>query len=201
MPFSQKTDRSSVFLNVPFDRSYERLFVALIAALVAIGRKPRCVLELPEQGQGRLTRLLSLIWLCPVSIHDLSRVGQPVRFNMPFELGLAIAFNSYRKSRKFVMLEAKRHRLQITLSDVNGFDPGVHRATVQGVLSCVLSHLGKPSGNPTLAQVRKIYRALSKLVKRLKREHGRDKIFYRPIFNDLVILATEIAEAECLLNR
>jgi len=53
--------RRSVFLNLPLDKSYERLFVAMISALVAIGRTPRCVLEVPEQGDGRLARILHLI--------------------------------------------------------------------------------------------------------------------------------------------
>src|SRR5438093_5118087 len=91
MPSGTDLRRRSVFLNVPFDKSYEPLFVGLISALVALGRTPRCVLELPEMGQGRLVRILRLIQSCGVSIHDLSRVGLPVRFNMPFELGIAVA--------------------------------------------------------------------------------------------------------------
>jgi len=45
--FRTPSDPRDVYLNVPFDKAYERQFVALIAALVAIGRTPRCVLELP----------------------------------------------------------------------------------------------------------------------------------------------------------
>src|SRR5438132_838642 len=84
MRSSREIRRRSVFLNVPFDEDYERLFVALISALVALGRIPHCVLELPETGQGRLLRILQLISSCPVSIHDLSRAELPARFNMPF---------------------------------------------------------------------------------------------------------------------
>src|ERR1035441_2238158 len=81
--------RRGVFLNTPFDKPYERLFVALIGVLVALGRIPRCVLEIPEMGNGRQARILDLMQSCSFSIHDLSRVGLPVRFNMPFELELA----------------------------------------------------------------------------------------------------------------
>jgi len=76
-----ETDSQAVFLNVSFDRSYERLFVAQISILVSLGRIPRCVLEIPEEGQGRLHRILGLLQQCPVSIHDLSRVGLPARFS------------------------------------------------------------------------------------------------------------------------
>ena len=81
---------ASVFINSPFDTSYERQFVALLAAIISIGRTPRCVLEVPG-GPGRLSKIFDLLRECEVSVHDLSRVGLPARFNMPFELGLAFA--------------------------------------------------------------------------------------------------------------
>jgi len=88
-----EANRRSVFLNVPFDKGYESLFVSLISALVSLGRVPHCVLEVPDPGIGRLPRILRLIRSCPVSMRDLSRVGLPVRFNMPFELGIAVALS------------------------------------------------------------------------------------------------------------
>src|SRR3972149_2701488 len=109
-----RVDPTAVFLNVPFDTRYEPLFVALIATLTSIGRKPRTVLELPEQGQGRLSRIIEPLEACQVSLHDLSRVGPPARFNMPFELGLAYAVRRYdptEKKRSLVLLESVNHRL------------------------------------------------------------------------------------------
>jgi hypothetical protein len=200
MPSKRKSDRTSVFLNVPFDNTYEPLFVALIAALVAIGRRPHCVLELPERGQGRLSRLLDLIETCPVSVHDLSRVGQPVRFNMPFELGFAVARARNRTSRSFVILEKERHRLQRTLSDLNGIDPAIHGGSVRGVLSCVVSSLGKPAGHPDPSQVFRLYRHLSKAVAPLKKSYSRKNIFSRATFNLLVVVASKLAKAQGLLK-
>src|SRR3954468_22203921 len=156
MPARCTADEQSVFLNVPFDPSYERLFVALICSLVAIGRRPRCVLELPELGQGRLNRLLELIESCPVSINDLSCVNTPVRFNMPFELGIAVAMRHLDSQRAFIVLEGKRFRLQKTLSDLNGIDPENHNRSSPGVFSCVLSSLGSEAGNPTVPQVSRL---------------------------------------------
>lgn len=81
-----------VFLNVPFDKEYSPLFIALIAGLTGLGRKPHCVLEVPSAGRNRLERIFSLMSSCGASIHDLSRVTPSgdlhlPRFNMPFELG------------------------------------------------------------------------------------------------------------------
>jgi hypothetical protein len=150
--------RRSVFLNVPFDQRYEPLFVALISALVSLGREPHCVLEIPEQGTGRLPRIFRLIRSCPVSVHDLSRVGLPVRFNMPFELGLAVAVSRIERRPKFILLESKQHRLQKTLSDVNGFDPGIHHSKVRGMIECCMALLGEPQGNPDVQKVFRVHR-------------------------------------------
>jgi hypothetical protein len=55
---------SDVFINLPFDLRHERLFLALIAGLVALGLNPRCVLEVPP-STDRLRRLYSLVRACP----------------------------------------------------------------------------------------------------------------------------------------
>ena len=199
MRSGREANRLSVFLNVPFDQDYEPLFVALISTLAALGRTPRSVLEVPEQGDGRLARIFGLMRRCSVSIHDLSRVELPVRFNMPFELGIAVALSRIERSHKFVLLEAKRHRLQRTLSDVNGIDPGIHNAAVKGVISCVLSQLGEPHGNPDAKTVASIHRELWKTIPSLKAIHGRTNIYSRSIFTELVEAATRLAKKEGLV--
>jgi len=117
-------------LNVPYDPPYEPLFLATIAGLCGLGLRPRAALELPS-SQRRLDRIFALIRRCRYSIHDLSRVeltdGVP-RFNMPFELALAIATSRGRGSRhEWWVLEASPYRLQQSLSDLNGTDPLIHR--------------------------------------------------------------------------
>jgi hypothetical protein len=200
MRSGKEANRRSVFLNVPFDPTYEPLFIALISVLVALGRVPRSVLEAPERGDGRLVRILNLIRSCPVSIHDLSRVELPARFNMPFELGIAFALSRIERRHKFILLEAKRHRLQQTLSDVNGIDPGIHGATIKGVISCALDRLGKPYGNPDLKTVARIHRQLWKITSSLKRTHGRTNIYSRSIFGELVAGANRLARKEGLIS-
>jgi hypothetical protein len=196
----EEARQQGVFLNVPFDRGYEVLFVALISSLVALGRVPRSVLELPDHGEGRLARILEMIRSCPVSVHDLSRVGRPVRFNMPFELGIAFALSRVA-GHKFVILESKRYRLQRTLSDVNGIDPGIHGARVSGIVSCVLSQLGKSSGNPELETVNRIYRQLWRTIPFIKKAHGRDNLYSRSIFSQLVSGANDLATKEGLITN
>ncbi len=50
-------DQKSVFLNVPFDKRYEPIFLGLVTGLVSLGLKPRSVIEIPDSGEGRMKRL------------------------------------------------------------------------------------------------------------------------------------------------
>src|SRR4051812_36698161 len=97
-----RSSPTDVFLNVPYSPSYEKLLVALTAALVAVGRRPRLTFEIADGGQGRFRRIFALLKSCRVSIHDLSAVGLPVRFNMPFELGLACAIQEQGARHDFL---------------------------------------------------------------------------------------------------
>jgi len=57
---------------------------------------------------------LELIAACGYSFHHLSRVqltsGAP-RFNMPFEVGLAVATAGWRPAHQWFLFEAKRFRV------------------------------------------------------------------------------------------
>jgi hypothetical protein len=88
--------RQTVFLNIPYDKQFESTYLAYVTALSAMGFLPRATLGIA--GHRRLDRIATLIESCPYSIHDLSRVQldrnapRTPRFNMPFELGLAVAW-------------------------------------------------------------------------------------------------------------
>jgi hypothetical protein len=193
---------SSVFINAPFDKAYERQFIAIVASTIAIGRTPRCVLEIPERGTGRLRRLLELIEGCDVSLHDLSRVGIPARFNMPFELGLACAVANLRERRPrhaFILLETKPYRLQKTLSDLNGFDPYIHNGTIAGTIDSVLDALRPRSGAPAPSAVFRFYRTLAVVANELT-NNGRQTLFTRSRFLELVAVGIQRAAQAKLIN-
>ena len=81
----------------------------MIAGLCAFGLRPRATLEIP-----RLDRILELVSACRYSFHDLSRVqlaGGVPRFNMPFEVGLAVATARWRPAHQWFILEARRARV------------------------------------------------------------------------------------------
>jgi hypothetical protein len=183
--------RAQVFLNVPYDKSYEKILVALTAALVAPGRKPRLTFQVPETGEGRLKRIFNLLKSCPASIHDLSAVGMPVRFNMPFELGLACAIKEQTRQHNFLVLEKRPHRLQKHLSDLGGIDPKIHHGAVRGAIRAVLDILDKPRENPSVAEIMCRYRRLIKMVPLLKEWHGSKSLFNTRVYGELVALGSK----------
>jgi hypothetical protein len=62
-----------VFINVPFDRRYKKLFDALVFAVHDCGFVARCAREQDDGSQIRLEKLYTIIAECRYGIHDLSR--------------------------------------------------------------------------------------------------------------------------------
>jgi hypothetical protein len=193
----QQPNRAHVFINLPFDDDYEYLYLALIAGLSGLGFTPRCVLQVHESGEDRLRRLYRVIRSCGSSIHDLSCIelshGVP-RFNMPFELGLAAALNlSDGRRHRWYALEARRYRVQKSLSDLNGYDPLVHDGKATGVLRC-LRNVFVPQRRRTVEQLVSVYRKTKKAAAVLKRgPYGTRSLFEPAVFNELVAAAMEIS--------
>lgn len=185
-------DQRSVFLNVPFDSRYEPLFVTLVGCLVFLGQTPRCVLEVTETGQGRLQRIFDLLSGCRMSFHDLSRAGTPVRFNMPFELGLACALRLMPgRSHEIVVLDSKPYRLDRTLSDYKGRDPLVHGNRCDEIVAAI-ADVFQPTSLPPLPDLRSGSRLLRKTTRELKRRMKTSTVFRANAFKSLVVAATEI---------
>src|ERR1700730_12032244 len=129
----------SAFLNVPYDDAFQDLYLAYIAGITAFGLVPRATLEIPG-GERRLERIQRLVRGCQYSFHDLSRVEldpkypATPRFNMPFELGLAVmSARCHRAKQTWFVLEAKSRRVEKSLSDLNGTDVYVHGGSPAGV--------------------------------------------------------------------
>jgi hypothetical protein len=86
----------SVFINCPFDQDFEDSFFAIVFCVVCCGFVPRCAFESRSDAEPRMARILKAIRGSKYSVHDLSRCrGEGdenlARFNMPLELGMAMA--------------------------------------------------------------------------------------------------------------
>lgn len=189
---------NDVFLNVPFDDGYEKLFVATIAGLVGLGLNPRCVLEIP-QPQFRLERLRELILACGSSVHDVSRVQldrkhpRTPRFNMPFELGLTVGVAFNARGHRWLVLEEEPFRIQKSLSDLNGIDPYIHKGSAVSLLECLRQAFVRTDGaQPSLADLRRLHYDLQTYLELLRAQGEAKTVFSATAFRELVLAATEL---------
>jgi hypothetical protein len=140
------TSSDAVFINVPFDRRYRKLFDALVFAIHDCGFLARSAREQDDGSQVRLAKLYEIIGDCRFGIHDLSRTsldaehGLP-RFNMPLELRIFLGAKKYgggKQARKScLILDREPSRYQICCSDSAGLDIRAHYNDVSHAIAAV----------------------------------------------------------------
>lgn len=142
--------KNSVFLNVPFDRRYKRLFEAAVFAIYDCGFVARCAKEDEDSSKVRVEKIYELIAESKYGIHDISRVTldsktRLPRFNMPLELGLwlgAKRFGSKNDSMKrALVLDKMEHRYQALCSDISGQDIRAHKNDVDTIITKIRNWL------------------------------------------------------------
>jgi hypothetical protein len=198
MPDAQQ---DSVFLNIPYDPAYEEHFLAYIAGIAAFGLTPRATLELTG-GERRLDRIFSLISACRYSFHDLSLVKldqerpRTPRFNMPFELGLVVGWqNAAPSGHDWFIFESSRHRLQKSLSDLNGTDPFIYGPTAEGILREIRNALARHGVQPTAQQMWAIFSVMKEVAApEILGNTKASSIFEARPFADLVVVARALAK-------
>ncbi len=197
---SHVTD-NAVFLNLPYDQQFRSLYLAYIAGLVHLGFVPRVTLGLPG-GARRLDKIFDEIKACRYSIHDLSRVTldrnpphATPRFNMPFELGLAVAWKKVHPDQhEWLVFESRNYRLQKSLSDLNGTDPLIHGGTVSGVLRELSNVFRRSANQPTVPEMTSTFNALSRRLPTILKQAGAASVFEARAFQDLCYEAKIAAE-------
>jgi hypothetical protein len=197
----RKKPRDKVFLNIPYDKKFERLFLAYIAGISAFGMLPHATLEIPDSSR-RLEKILKLERSCEYSVHDLSRVQLDAikprvpRFNMPFELGLCVADANRREGQQqnWFVFEAVANRVDKSLSDLKGTDAKIHGATVRGVLSALCDVFRRPGRQPTVPQMMQIYRGIRRNQATILKEAGSDTLYTKRVFADVCVVASSEAD-------
>ncbi len=194
----RRSDAKAVFLNIPYDAKFKPLYLAYIVGLSALRLIPFATLGIP--GDRRLDRILSLLQSCKYSIHDLSRVEvdarrpRTPRFNMPLELGLAIAWRHVGSpSHSWFIFESQSRRAEKSCSDISGTDVYIHDADVQGVFRQLRNALVRPNNQPTVPQMVMIYEELKPVVRRILRNAGTNDIYQAQVFSEIRLAAQQLA--------
>ncbi|MGH9570086.1 MAG: hypothetical protein ACRD4F_10620 [Candidatus Angelobacter sp.] len=197
-----RVEPHACFLNIPYDQPFEKLYLAYIVGLTALGFVPRATLGVPKDAR-RLERIFSLIQTCRYSVHDLSRIQLDLkaprapRFNMPFELGLAVAWTALNpRSHSWVGCDAVSHRPLKSSSDLNGTDFHIHGGTVKGVLGALCNAFVSRGKRPTVQRMMRTYLRLRRASADLQADAGARDLFQARVFDDLVVAAGKLWEQE-----
>lgn len=197
---SPRRPPAKVFLNIPYDNQFQNLCLAYICGICAFGFVPRATLEIPG-GERRLDRIFRLMQSCQFSVHDLSRVEldktrpRTPRFNMPFELGLAVAWERFgAEKHTWYVFEAKAHRLSKSLSDLDGTDPYIHGGYVDGVFREICSAFVRPGRQPSVQQMCDIYRGVASGLPDVLRRTGAKSMYNARVFREICVTAIATAD-------
>lgn len=192
-------NRPNAFLNIPYDETFQNLYLAYLAGITAFGLVPRATLEIPG-GVRRLDRIFKLIRSCRYSFHDLSRVEldkkrpPTPRFNMPFELGLVVAWDKLHPGEHvWFVLEAKARRLLKSLSDLAGTDAYVHGGRPRGLFRELCNALVRTERQPTVEEITTIYRGLAAALPAIKKRAAARSVFEAHVFTELVVTARALS--------
>jgi hypothetical protein len=144
---SQAADKPTrprtVFINCPFDETYQPLLRGICFAILSCGHEPRCAPDYSDSGVVRFAEIVKMITRCDMSIHDISRVeldddSQLPRFNMPLELGADLGLRlegpAAQRRRRILILDAEPHRYDKMLSDISGMDVEAHANDVRAII-------------------------------------------------------------------
>src|SRR6266702_204684 len=186
----------SVFINIPYDKQFEKLYLAYIVGLVELGLTPNITLGITD-GTARIDRIFELLKSCRYSVHDLSRVEidrkppPTPRFNMPFELGLAFAWSRLTPANHdFFVFESVNRRAQKSLSDLSGTDFNIHDCTAKGIMRELRNAFARRENRPTVPRMMESYKELIRSLPALRKAAGTADLFQAGIFNDIVTTST-----------
>jgi hypothetical protein len=197
---SSRRPPADVFLNIPYDSKFQNLCLAYICGISALGFVPRATLEIAG-GSRRLDRIFRLIQDCRYSVHDLSRVEldkkrpPTPRFNMPFELGLCVAWERIgNEKHTWFVYESRNRRLAKSLSDLNGTDPYIHSSSVTGVFRELGSAFVRPGRQPSIQQMKRVYRDVEESLPQVLRGAGTRSIYNARVSKDICVVASKSAD-------
>ena len=191
----RSSQAGTAFINLAYVNSNAELYLGLLAGLAGFGLAPVAAMHDPG-SDPQLSRIYRLIEESVISFHDLSYVSldppspRTPRFNMPFELGLAVAVAmSANRRHRWFLLEKVPHRAAKSLSDISGTNVQIHDGLASSVLKAVSNALARHHPRPTLQQLSAIYGDVAATAQRLISEEGWSSIFLAAPFNDLRVVA------------
>jgi hypothetical protein len=114
---------------------------------------------------------------------------------MPFELGLSVAWERVQKSgHSWFVCESRDFRLAKSLSDLNGTDAYIHHGSITGVFGELCNAFVRKGRQPTIQQMRKIYRDVTGSLPKILKGAGATSIYNARVFKDICVVASASAD-------
>jgi hypothetical protein len=107
----------SVFINCPFDPSYERLFVALVGSLMALGLAPRSVLEVQGTTERPFVHRGTPVGMIQAIANLFSKPGEPsIRQLLRLFRSLEVVAHEIKSRERYASLFAARPFRQLVFA-------------------------------------------------------------------------------------
>lgn len=120
---------------------------------------------------------------------NVKRPATP-RFNMPFELGLAVGWQKFREpNHTWCIFGSRSWRAGKSLSDLSGTDVYVHYGNPSGVFREICNALVLTDYQPDVANMATIYRALRRGLPGIIIKTGAKSAFEARVFAELIAAA------------
>jgi hypothetical protein len=116
------------------------------------------------------------------------------RFNMPFELGLAVAWDRLVPGRHtWYVMESRDRRVFKSLSDLAGTDIYVHDGTPDGVFRELGNALVRQRRHPFVREIKYIYAGLQAALPGIMESTGARSMFAASVLRQILLRASGIA--------
>ncbi len=87
------------------------------------------------------------------------------------------------------IFESRHRRLQKSLSDLDGTDPNIHGATVEGVMRELCNAFVRRGPQPGVPEMMRAYRRVTSLLDGVLETAGTNNLFEARVFRDLCFVA------------
>jgi len=161
------------FLNIPFDKSFEPVALAIMTLCVAGRLIPRIVSD-RRSGGIRLNKLVPLIRDATWMLSDLTPVRSKwgPRLNMGIEAGIGIGVSEHAR---LIFLDRRPYRLQRIATDLNAFDPIIYRRGQEVIVIRELLLDLAPQAD--ILAVLRLYSTCRKNLRRILAQHQQTSLF------------------------
>lgn len=189
----------SVFLNIPYDQGFSDLYLAYIAGAAAFGLVPRAAIENP---QWRTAIEPHLCFTAGVSVFHPRRIQARTAIWYAIRIGPRACLVGVQRigphcakiRAHLVRLCSESPRNRKVIERSIGGDPYIHNGRPAGLFRELCNAFVRSERRPDVREMDRVFRGLRDALPKIMRDAGAKSPFTARVFNELRLLATELAD-------